>query len=220
MAYQKEPNIAQGLIDGIEGTRRAFKDPKNQEASRNLWKLILTIVFLIPGKMLIGMLHTGGGRFLNDLHILIAGSVILLLLAHWFQDLSGDLLFLLWGVFVAKWVAERVWLHWREAQGERIHSRDFGVPLLSAIGVHGRALPLFVFLGGGFLLTSFPETTLFGLFLACGGGAGLVFNAMWAIRARDEQIRERDSVLEAYAREAAGPAIEPDRPGFQRVDVE
>lgn len=121
---------------------------------------------------------------------------------------------------MAKWIAERVWLHRRQACGDRLHSMDFGEPLLAAIGVRSLAIPLLACVGFGFVLMAIPGGWLVGLFLVCGGCTGLVYNILWAVKAREAEIRERDAMLEAYAREAAGPAAEPPRPGFQRVDVE
>lgn len=206
--------------DVIDVLMKTMQNPRHRQGLKDLGKLLVTLVFLIPGRMLLSLLHTGGGRTVNDISLLITGSILLLLLSHWFQNLSGDVLFLLWGVFVVKWIAERVWLNRRQARGEIMHSMQMGVLLLSAIGVRSLTLVLLGLMAIGMLILPLPGGALLGLFLICGGVTGLAYNAMWAMDAREAKIRERDSMIDAYEREAAAPAIEPDRPGFQRVDVE
>lgn len=194
--------------------------PQGRQSMLGLWKLFVTFVFLVPGQMLLGLLHTGGGRFINDVKVLLLGSVLLLLLSHWFQNLSGDVLFLLWGVFVAKWIAERVWLNRRESRGEYMNSRQLGVLLFSVIGVRSLTLVLIGLAVLGNMILLMPGGALLGLFLFFGGLTGLAYRAMWAMDAREAGIQERDAMIDAYAREAATPAIEADPPVFQRVDVE
>ncbi|MCA9280883.1 MAG: hypothetical protein H6812_03605 [Phycisphaeraceae bacterium] len=154
-----------------------------------------------PGSIIQELLYVGRGIRQYQPAVLVFTNGILLTLAFTFRNFAGDLVFLVWGVYFCKTIAEAVWASRRRSAGSIEHSLHYGVCILSPLGIYHPYAALVVPAGLGIGLLAMKGGTIIGLLMIQGSiGAYLMI-----LRARMNEAAQRsqqmDMAIEAQWRQ-------------------
>jgi hypothetical protein len=185
-----------------------------------LFQLIFLVVFEAPYALLDSLLYVGRGIKCHSLVSLLVISVLLLLIASNVETLAGDMVFLLWTVFVGKWLVEVVWATARRRRNPDEWRYHGGVSLMTAVGLHGDRQPYLVTLILGFALAALPAGEIVGVIVVLGSIGGLIIETLLDHRINEYFAKQQDDrhMMELQARQqdgvTAGPVV------FQDVRIE
>jgi len=210
---------------------KKYEDPSDMMfealSSKNFWlfwwrlpRLILFVLFAPAHTLVESLLYTGRGAKYQAWWEYALVSVPLLTAALLIETLAGDMLFLLWVIFTAKWIAEWVWIARRVRRYGGTYGHYHGVGLLEPLGIRSFAMPYVAMLPLSMVLMILhPAFVLVGLAGVLGAIGGLMDESRGAaLRARHAADRF-DSQVSAH-RAAAGPIPDADPPQeFQDVRI-
>ncbi len=211
------------LLSGETPPDPLFEAMKKPGFWKGIWgfiRLFWLLLFELPYYVIDSLLYVGRGAKSHSLFLLLAAGTPMLLIAINVQTPAGDALFLLWAVFVAKWVAERVWLMRRTHSNPNEHRYHPGVGLFTAIGIRGDRTPYLLLLLLGMFISAYPGGYLVGTVLFLGSIGGLIMETIFGHKIKEAAAKRSDNRILMEIQSANDDHAQNPSPSFQDVRIE